>query len=144
MYCTIILTDGAKMIKTPTYHVFDMYKVHQDAEALEISCDSAEYRMGEQSIPEVSVSASRNQQGQVHISLCNLNHAQESIVEIDLRGLDLSSVNGTVLTADQINTYNDFDNPDAVVPKSFNDAKLQQNKLVVTLPSKSVVVLALQ
>ena len=140
----IILTDGAKMIKTPTYHVFDMYKVHQDAEALEISCDSAEYRMGEQSIPEVSVSASRNQQGQVHISLCNLNHAQESIVEIDLRGLDLSSVNGTVLTADQINTYNDFDNPDAVEPKSFNDAKLQQNKLVVTLPSKSVVVLALQ
>ena len=27
----MILTEGAEMIKTPTYHVFDLYKNHQDA-----------------------------------------------------------------------------------------------------------------
>ncbi|MDR0731439.1 MAG: alpha-N-arabinofuranosidase, partial [Treponema sp.] len=28
---SVILTEGPKMILTPTYHAFDMYKVHQDA-----------------------------------------------------------------------------------------------------------------
>lgn len=139
----IILTEGSKMIKTPTYHVFDMYKVHHGAEALNISYKSAEYKMGEESIPEISVSASRDGSGKIHISLCNLNHAESSSVEIDLRGISASSVTGSILTAEKMNTFNDFENPDAVSPKVFTKVDLKQHILTTELPPMSVVVLEL-
>src|SRR5690606_26062134 len=69
----VILTEGEKMIKTPTYHVFDMYKVHQDADAVDLYIESEPYQFEDESIPQVTASASRNAEGQLHISLCNLD-----------------------------------------------------------------------
>lgn len=33
----MILTEGPRMVLTPTYHVFEMFKVHQDAELLDFN-----------------------------------------------------------------------------------------------------------
>jgi len=139
----VVLTDGAKMILTPTYHVFEMFKVHQDATVLRTDLISPDYVFGDQSIPAVSASASRDKNGKVHLSLVN-THAHDAVtVQTAIAGHAAKSVSGRVLTADALNTHNTFDNPDAIAPKPFDDAKLNGDTLTVTLPAKSVVVLAL-
>lgn len=140
----VIHTDGDKMFKTPTYHVFNMYKVHQDAEALDLICNSEMYKCGEDEIPQVTASASRNAAGVVHISLCNLDPNHNANVTCDLRGMTAHKVTGQVLTAEAINAHNTFDEPNAVHPTTFEQARLDGNKLEINLPAKSVVVLALE
>ncbi len=98
----LILTEdgGERMLLTPTYHVFEMYKVHQDATLLPIDLRCDEYSYGEQRMPGISASASRDQAGRVHLSLCNLNPHQAAELRCELRGKELGSAHGRVLTAD--------------------------------------------
>ncbi len=140
----IILTDGDQIVKTPTYHVFDMFKVHQDAEVLDLVCESGSYQHGDESIPQVSASASQNATGQVHISLCNLDPENPATLVCDLRGINNKEISGTILTADAMNAHNTFAQPELLKPQAFNQAKLDQNKLEVELPPMSVVVLCLE
>jgi len=139
----VILTEGQLIIKTPTYHVFNMYKVHQNADALDISCESDLYRHGEETIPQVTATASMDNSKKVHVSLCNLDSENTADTLLELRGLAVSSVQGTVLTAGKINAHNTFEQPDLVEPSEFNQAVLKQNSLEVQLPPMSVVVLEL-
>ena len=70
---SIILTEGEKMLLTPTYHVFNMYKVHQDATLLQLDINSLEYTYSGESIPQLNASASIDSENKIHISLCNMN-----------------------------------------------------------------------
>ncbi|MCX6902584.1 MAG: alpha-N-arabinofuranosidase, partial [Verrucomicrobia bacterium] len=82
----MILTDKAKMILTPTYHVFEMYAVHQDAKLLPTELQSNDYLMGPDKIPNVSASASRDKAGRIHVTLCNLNPHAAAEVSCELLG----------------------------------------------------------
>lgn len=84
---SMILTEGEKMIVTPTYHVFDMFKVHQDAALLPVEFSSDTYEHNGERIPQVSISASRNAYGQIHISLCNIDPRSDANLSIELRGM---------------------------------------------------------
>ncbi|KHF36566.1 alpha-N-arabinofuranosidase [Paenibacillus sp. FSL M7-1455] len=141
----VILTEGEKMVLTPTYHVFDMYKVHQDAELLDLNLSSGTYSAFGREIPEVSASASRDANGRIHISLCNLNHASSSSVSIDLRGLQTSTpaISGSTLTSDALDAHNTFDQPERIAPQPFHAFKLEGSRLELELPSKSVTVIEL-
>ena len=141
---SVILTEGDKMILTPTYHVFEMYKVHQDATLLPMDLESAEYTYGESSIPQVSASASKNSDGVIHISLCNAHHESSATVDIELRGAAANKVSGRILTSDNMRDHNTFLEPDKVQPSTFDNFKLDEKGLSVTLPPKSVVVLAVE
>jgi alpha-N-arabinofuranosidase len=140
----MILTDGRKMVLTPTYHVFEMYKPWQDATVLPIDLATPWYNKGKFVMPAVSGSAVRGKDGKVHVGLSNLDPAQPNTVTVKLEGLAPASVSGRVLTADAINAHNSFDAPEAVKPTAFNGAQLGGDTLTVTLPPKSVVVLDLQ
>ncbi|WKV08266.1 alpha-N-arabinofuranosidase [Thermoanaerobacterium sp. CMT5567-10] len=136
----VILTDGAKMVLTPTYHVFDMYKVHQDAELLDFNIDTPEYNINsKESIPQVTATVSSDDSGRIHISLCNLNPEESVTVECELRGANVSKVTGTILTADEMNAHNTFDNPNKVVPKEFDEIKIAENRIVMTMPKMAVI-----
>ncbi len=139
----MILTQGNQLVLTPSYHVFEMYKVHQNATLLPIDIKSTEYAFGEQAIPAISASASRDADGKVHLSLCNLdpNHQQSLVCEI--RGMQLATVSGRVLTAETINAHNTFDYPNGVAPQPFTGVTLTDNRIEGDLPAKSVVVLEL-
>jgi len=139
----MILTEGEKMLLTPTYHVFDMYKVHQDATHLPVDLETPDYAVGDESMPAVSVGASRKD-GAVHVSLVNAHASQSASVSCDLLGVDASDLTGTVLTADEIDAHNTFDEPDKVKPEPFDGAALADGKLTVELPPRSVVVLELR
>lgn len=141
---SVVLTEGAKMILTPTYHVFNMFKVHQDAELLSLNIESPEYVYGEDKVPQVTASASVDSEGKIHISLCNLNPREAASIECDLRGSLKQKVTGTILTDTEMNARNTFEEPNRVVPVEFSSASLEGNKLKVSLPAMSVVVLELE
>jgi alpha-N-arabinofuranosidase len=140
----MILTDKEKMILTPTYHVFEMYSVHQNASLLPADVASPEYSLDDQAIPAVTASASRDNGGKVHISLTNADPHHPINLSGVLDGLEATSVSGRLLTAPAIYSYNSFTAPNTVQPAVLEGAKIEGGKLSVTLPPKSVVVLEVQ
>ena len=140
----IILTRDDKIVLTPTYHVFDLYKVHQDALMLPVFVETDKYTYQTDSIPAVSVSASRDNSGRIHVTLCNLDPASPRTVPIELRGARVKGVTGQVLTAPAMNARNTFEQGDAVKPMPFSGARVTPEGLEVSLPAKSVVALELQ
>ncbi|MBD3921770.1 alpha-N-arabinofuranosidase [Paenibacillus sp. PR3] len=142
----VILTDGEQMVLTPTYHVFDMYKVHQDAELLQLSLEGGSYSFeGKEEIPAVTSTASKDSEGKIHISLCHLNHLASAEVSIDLRGLADTSLkaSGVTITGDAIDVHNTFDRPDQVKPQPFSECSIKDGVLTVSLPAMSVTTIEL-
>jgi alpha-N-arabinofuranosidase len=141
----MILTQGSKMLLTPTYHVFEMYTVHHDALLLPIRVSGAEwYRQGSDSVPAVSASASRDRSGVVHVTLANLDPTRAHDVAIELSGTNASRATGRILTAPAMNSHNTFEQPEAVKPAPFTGARVAGNQLSVALPAHSVVVVELR
>ncbi len=140
----MILTDKEKMIVTPTYHVFEMFKVHQGATSLPFTLTTPDYVVGEAKVPAVSASASRDAAGKIHVSLANANPNTAITITAALAGVTAKSVSGRILTAPAVNSHNTFAAPDVVKPVAFDGAKLVGGQLTLTLPAKCVVVLTLE
>jgi alpha-L-arabinofuranosidase len=140
---SIILTDGEKMILTPTYYVFEMYKVHQQAALIPVRFKSPEYTLEGKSIPAVTVSASRDKAGSIHVTLTNADPHREIELGIELRGSQPSSVTGIILTARELSAHNTFESPETIQSLPFKGAKLNSSMLTVKLPAVSVVMLEL-
>jgi alpha-N-arabinofuranosidase len=139
----LILTEGEKMVLTPTYHVFDMYKVHHDATYLPIDLETPDYSFGGEALPAVSASASKDAEGRVHVSLVNLDAKAELVVKATVAGPSFTSVTGSVLAGDALDAHNTVDDPDRVEPVAFHGATLAGSTLEARLPAASVVVLTL-
>lgn len=137
----VVLTDEEKMILTPTYHVMRMYAVHQDAQLIPLSFVSPQYIMNNESLPAVSASASRDEEGKVHFSLVNIDSKKAHSVEIDVSGLGINNVTGEILASDNLQDHNSFEAPEKVTPESFNEAQLEGGKLKLSIPPFSVIVL---
>jgi alpha-N-arabinofuranosidase len=140
----MILTDGAKMVLTPTYHVFAMYKPYMDGIVLPIEVKSPWYNKDQWTMPAVSASAVRGKDGLVHVALANLDPNKPTTVTTTLAGVTASGVTGQVLTAPTMTAINTFDAPNAVTPVAFTGARIDGGRLLVTLPPKSVVMLTLR
>ncbi len=140
----MILTDKEKMLLTPTYHVFEMYKAHQDAVRLPTELDAPAYRFRDGAIPGVDASASRDERGRIHLTLCNLNPNEGAELDCRLIGAKADQISGRVLTAAEMTAHNTFDQPDNVEPVEFDDFRPIEAGLHVSLPPKSVVVLRIE
>ena len=140
----VILTDEEKMLLTPTYHVMEMYKVHQDAALLPVEVEGNDYTVGGASLPAVSASASRDTNGVMHLSLVNIDAKNPQVVSVTLDGEAPKKIGGRILTSGNIRDHNTFDKPENVKPTVYDQAKLNGNTLTVPLPPFSVVVLALE
>jgi len=142
---SMILTKGKEMVLTPTYHVFKMYQVHQDAVSLpfDLVCDKRMVR-DHREVPVVSVSASRDASGRIHVSLANIHLEEEQSVSLSLKDGQVKSVKGEILTASDIQDYNSFEYPEKVCPQVFKGAKVENGELSVELPAKSIVVLEVE
>lgn len=139
----VVLTEGEKMLLTPTYHVMEMFKVHQDAEHLAIHGEFGEYLNGGERLPQVSVSASKKD-GVIHVSLCNLDPSRAADLNLELRGLEGAyDMSGRLLVGDDIHAHNTFEQPNRVSPRDFTEASLTDRGLKANLPAASVAVLKL-
>ena len=140
----VVLTNEEKMILTPTYHVMEMYNEHQDATLLPIEIKTNDYILGNEKLPSISVSASKDQNGLTHISLVNIDGKNVQDVEIDIRGARFTTVTGRILNSEKLQDHNTFEAPEKVKPASFKEAVLSANTLKVKLPAHSVIVLELK
>jgi alpha-N-arabinofuranosidase len=138
---SVILTEGAAMVLTPTYHVFDMYQVHQDALKLPVHVESDSCTVGFGSIPSISASASEDEKGKIHVSITNIDPTNEKTVQLDLRGISPKSITGSIITSEKMQDHNTFENANKVGMKDFSGAVISGCNVNVTLPAKSVVTL---
>ncbi len=129
----ILLTEGDKLVRTPTYHVFDLYKRHQNAVLLGTFAETQELC----GIPDLSVSASIDDAGTVCITAANLNPREACPVEIVLAGMEPKKVEGRILSG-SMRDLNDFEHPDRVRPTDLTDIKPEGSTLRLTLPPCSV------
>ena len=137
----MILTNETEMVLTPTYHVFEMYNVHQDAEYLasdiitpKTKCDRAI------DVPVVDITASKKD-GELHLSLVNtdLKNSKKVLVTFDDPKSVSKILSARVLCSKDVRDYNDFGSADKVAPKAFSDYKLTKQGLELVLPPVSVV-----
>lgn len=140
----VILTNKEKMLLSPTYHVMEMYKVHQDATLLPVVVKSDDYVVGNEKLPAVSVSASKDAKGLTHISAVNIDKNKSETIELILSGAQYKSVRGRILTSARADDHNTFEKPDFIKPAEFKGANLKAGKLIVKVPPFSIVVLELE
>jgi alpha-N-arabinofuranosidase len=140
----MILTKDDKIVKTPSFYVFKMYKVHHDATLLPSDVQSEKYTLGNESVPALSASASKDASGKIHVTITNLNPNKKLEVSCDLRGIEkVSFGKGSIVTGEKINSYNDFGKNEEITLKDFSDVKVAGNKVTVNIPAKSVIMLEL-
>ncbi|HJS35526.1 MAG TPA: alpha-L-arabinofuranosidase C-terminal domain-containing protein, partial [Pseudoxanthomonas sp.] len=139
----MILTDGPRMVLTPTYHVFHMYRPFQDATFVPVSFDAGTYTHGEWSMPRVDAIAARDAQGALWLAVTNVDPSRAASLRIEAEGLQVQSASGQVLSAPQVNARNTFDAPDAVAPKEVS-VQAQDGILTLEAPGKSVLVVRLR
>ena len=140
----MILTDGAKMLLTPTYHVFEFYTVHHDATLVPITLEKGTYEFEGDAVPAISASASRDSLGVVHITMTNRDPNKSRTIAAQVRGTKARKVSGRVLTASTMNAHNTFERPNVVQPAAFRGASFKDGTLTVEMPPKAVVVLTLE
>ena len=137
----MILTDGPRMVLTPTYHLFKMYVPFQNATRLPIDFDAGTYSFGDVRVPRIDAIAARGTDGKLWIALTNVDPSKPAEIDAQIAGIRVGAASGTVLTADRVDAINSFDKPDTVVPRPIS-ARVNGGRLQVTLPPKSVTVLS--
>ncbi|QIG81439.1 alpha-N-arabinofuranosidase [Stakelama tenebrarum] len=134
----MILTDGPRMVLTPTYHVYAMYRPFQGAAALPVSLESPEYRLGNSSVPALSASAAIPADGGLVVALINADAHADHAVTLDVGSGRL--VSARVLAGDAMDAHNSFEAPDAVSPRPIDVAR-KGSEASLRLPPRSVTVL---
>ena len=140
---SVILTKDEDMVLTPTYFVFKMFSPHQNAKLIPANLETEKYEFEGRAIPAISASASVKD-GILSITLCNLNPNKAENIDISFTGQEYSSSSGQIITAKNINDYNDFGQEEKVTIKSFEVKKPKNGNLSFELPSKSVVLIQLK
>ncbi len=141
---SVLLTDKEKMIKTPTYHVFHMYKVHQDAELVDSHIETKQIGIEEEiQVPNLTESVSMGKDGKLHVTLTNLSLEEATDIEAIFAETNVKTVKGTILTGG-MKDYNTFENPDVVHSVAFELIKVEGNKVIFTIPARSVLALEVE
>jgi alpha-N-arabinofuranosidase len=141
----VVLTDKAKMIVTPTYHVMEMYNVHQNAKKLPEEVTTEKYNFEKENLPDISASASKDNTGTVHISAVNIDAREAKTVTIEIGGnTQYKKISGRLLTSARVQDYNSFDNPEKIKPVELKNLSIVNNSIKVKIEPFSVLVLELK
>jgi len=140
---SMILTDKEKMVLTPTYYVFKMYVPFQDATFVPVSYNAGSYTHGDITLPRVDAIAAKGSDGKLWLEVTNVDPDQPVEIEAGLAGITAKSATGQTLTAPKVDSVNTFDAPSTVVPKPIS-AKVQEGKVILQLPPKSVTVVSVE
>ena len=141
---SLILTKGKQIVLTPTYDVFDLYQVYQNAHFLPIKLTAPKYSFNGQEIEAVNASASLDSSGTIHISLVNLDPSKTIALQAHLKGATRNKATGEILTSAHFDDFNSFEAPQKVSLKQFNDFKSQGTTITINLPPKSVIMLSIK
>jgi alpha-N-arabinofuranosidase len=139
----VILTEGENIVLTPTYHVFDMYKVHQDNKHIDFDYESPIIEFEGIKIPQLSASASVDKNENLYISLCNLSNKENLNLNFELRGNEFKNSSAKIVAANKEDAHNTFDKPNNINLENFDNYKYNKNNLEVKLPPMSIATITL-
>jgi alpha-L-arabinofuranosidase len=139
----MILTDGPRLVLTPTYHVFKMYAPFQDATFVPVTVDAGRYTHGAFTLPRVDVMAAKDASGTLWLSLTNVDPNRPAEIATTVSGMTPRSATGETLTGPAVDSVNTFDAPASVTPTPVQ-ATVQGNRLSLTLAPKSVTVIGVR
>ena len=136
---SVILTDGADMILTPTYHVFDMYKSHQDAMLVDSSLETEQIGLEDEwQVPNLTESVSEDAEGRLHITVTNLSASESYPIDAVLVDFAAGEVQGEIVSG-EMHEKNTFEAPDCVQVRSFDQVTVTEQGLSFTIPPCAVV-----
>ncbi len=139
---SMILTKGAEMVKTPTYHVFKMYNVHQDANLVPIQLETENYQFEDKSIPALTASASEKN-GTISLTITNANPNKPVSINCEL-GSKSKIINSKIVTGKKITDYNDFGKKEKVTTSNFSVGNIKNGSLKLEIPAHSVILIQLK
>ncbi len=139
----MILTKGDQIVLTPTYYAYQMYMPFQDSTAIPLEVQAPKIDVAGTTIPAFNASAAKGKDGKIYVAVANMSPDDKVALSVSLGELKAKTVTGQVLTADKMDAVNAFGAKPAVAPAAFKGAKLAGGKLVLDIPAKSVVVVAL-
>jgi alpha-L-arabinofuranosidase len=139
----MILTDKAKVVLTPTYHVFRMYVPFQDAAFVPVAFDAGTYAHGGVTLPRIDAIAARDASGTLWVALTNIDPNRPADLAVRVPGTGARAAAGETLTAATVDAVNTFEAPTKVAPKPFS-ATVQGDRIVLTLEPKSVTVFSVR
>jgi len=134
----MILTEGERMVLTPTYHVFKMFSDHQNNELLASTIQTKDVGIDGHMVEDLIESASMNEAGDVVITICNLDLLEEKVLDIQLPGYPIKVVEGQVLCA-AMNAYNSFEEDHNVTVEKLESLTFSKRGIKATIPPCSVV-----
>jgi alpha-L-arabinofuranosidase len=139
----MILTDGPKMVLTPTYHIYKLYLPFQDATSVPVRFDAGSYTNGAIKLPRVDAIAARDAAGKLWLAVTNVDPNRAVRVAVRFAGMKVRGGRGEVLTAPRVDSVNRFDAPSVVAPRPIA-GRVEGDGLVVEVPGKSVTVLQVE
>jgi alpha-L-arabinofuranosidase len=129
---SIILTEGTKMVKTPTYHVFDLFKGHQDAYYLPVSWAEKPETI-QKGLPNVDISASSSADGHVYLTLVNLSAENRASITLNFADKSAAEARGRYISG-EVTAHNTFEDPNAVQIKELGAIPIAAGEATVDLP----------
>ena len=139
---SVILTKGTEMIKTPTYQVFKMYQVHQEANLVDINLKTENYEFDKESIPALTASASKKN-GVLSITTTNADPTRAIPLDLEFTK-DFKSVKAKIITGKEITDYNEFGEKEKVIILDFKIGKIKNGELHVEIPPHSLLLVQLR
>lgn len=140
---SVILTEGDKIVLTPTYHVFDLFKGHQDSTLIESYVGQDLTGTEEAKVPALQVSASEREDGVIHITIVNLSADEPQSVQCMLAGKEYTVAKVRYISG-EMNSHNQFGQPSQVDIRTMTDIKIEGQKFDITLPACSVAEVTLE
>lgn len=149
----LLLVEGDKCIKTPTFHVFDLYRPHQggmsvrlealsetisDGGAAAAHCRSCYRDKQPFALQAVSGSASVKD-GMVCVTAVNAHPTEAAELDLEVSGAHFDTAEVVTLSAGEMHAHNTFDQPEAVHLSAPVQVSGQNGRLRVPLPAGSVV-----
>jgi alpha-N-arabinofuranosidase len=134
----LILTDGPRMVVTPVYHVFMMYKPFKNAVPYPVRLATPTYNYQGASMPMLDVTAARGEDGRVYLAIANVDPHHGARLTTNLRG----PASGSLLTGATMDAHNDFGSPNNISPKPFSGSSDTSGNLVLDIPAKAIVVIS--
>uniref|UniRef100_UPI003B3A8148 alpha-L-arabinofuranosidase C-terminal domain-containing protein n=1 Tax=Sphingomonas sp. TaxID=28214 RepID=UPI003B3A8148 len=139
----MILTDGPKMVLTPTYHLYHMYVPFQDATVVPMQFDAGTYSSGDIKLPRVDAIAARDSAGKLWLALVNIDATRPVTLTTAIDGASPRGASGRILAAAAVDSHNDFANPNRVAPKPYS-GRVSGGRLQFDLPARSIAVVQVQ
>lgn len=136
----IILTEGDKMVLTPTYYVYDLYKEHMDARELDCFVSAGDVGTEGFTLPGLTASASEKD-GKITLTVSNVDCDKPAKITVDLANDKIAGACGRVLSG-KMDEYNDFEKQPLCI-RPLEGLKVSAGKLTLTLPACCVAEITL-